>query len=330
MRWNARFECSADVRRFRIIWLLWIVALPLSAQTYEWPDDSICSIAFWNVENLFHPGQDSLNQDFEFTPDGSHRWTKSRYFRKLEKVSRALTLIGGWQGLDIIGLSEVENDSCLIHLTRRLPGYEYVHYDSPDRRGIDCALLFRSNRINVLHSQPILIQPDSLTRTRDILYVCARTFTGDTLHLFVCHLPSQRGGQSASEWKRQYAKQILQTRIDSLYAVHPEPTIVVMGDMNCAPHDDLERLTNLAAQKATAKRWEGTHKFQGRWTMLDQFYVSDDIARRAEMSVMDIDMLKEPDIRYLGYKPRRTYVGPRYCGGVSDHYPVLLRLKSKH
>lgn len=329
MRYNAPFRCSVDVRRIRVILLLW-VALPLTAQTYEWPSDSICSIAFWNVENLFHPGQDSINTDYEFTPDGSQHWTKNRYFRKLDNLSRALTLIGGWQGLDIIGLCEVENDSCLIHLTRRLPGYDFIHYDSPDRRGIDCAMLYRRNRIHVLQSKPILVQPDSLTRTRDILYICIETNLRDTLHLLICHLPSQRGGQSASEWKRQYAKQILQTLVDSLYSIHPEPTIIVMGDMNSSPQNNLKRLTNLATDKAVSNHWEGTHKYRGTWTILDQFYISEHVARRATMRVMDIDMLREQDKRYLGYKPRRTFLGPRYHGGISDHYPILLRLKTNH
>jgi hypothetical protein len=157
----------------------------MAAQSYEQRRDSVCQIAFWNVENLFYPGRDSLNRDSDYTPDGSHRWTYNRYFHKIEDLSRALVTIGGWQGLDLIGLCEVETDSCLIHLTRRLPRYGYVHYDSPDRRGIDCALLYHQDRIRVLSSRAIPVVLDSLHTTRDLLYVCARTYVGDTLHMVV-------------------------------------------------------------------------------------------------------------------------------------------------
>lgn len=313
------------MRFLRAILILW-VALPLAAQDFQYPDDSTYTLAFWNVENLFHPGRDSLNPDSDYTPTGTYHWTLNRYFRKLNAISRSLSLIGGWQGLDIIGLCEVESDSCLIDLKRRMPGYDYIHYDGPDRRGIDCALLYRTKRIQLLSSRPVYVALDSATRTRDLLYVCTETATRDTFHLIVCHLPSQWGGAQATEWKRKRAKQAIQTLVDSIYSVSNNPTIIVMGDMNSAPKDDIRGLLNMATLPEV-RRWEGTHKYQGRWTMLDQFYVSLLIAEKAEMQVKDIDRLKEYDKRYLGYKPRRTYIGPRYNGGISDHYPILLRIK---
>lgn len=312
------------MRYLRVILLL-CLSLQMAAQSYEQRRDSVCQIAFWNVENLFYPGRDSLNRDSDYTPDGSHRWTYNRYFHKIEDLSRALVTIGGWQGLDLIGLCEVETDSCLIHLTRRLPRYGYVHYDSPDRRGIDCALLYHQDRIRVLSSRAIPVVLDSLHTTRDLLYVCARTYVGDTLHMVVCHLPSQWGGQAASEWKRQRAKAQIQQVVDSLYEAVESPQIIVMGDMNSAPRNDLTGLKNMALPE----RWDGTHRFQGKWTTLDQFYASPFIADRTEMQVMDIDFLKEYDRRYMGHKPRRTFIGPRYNKGVSDHYPIVLKLKGE-
>ena len=109
--------------RYLLVILLLCLPLPMAAQSYEQRRDSVCQIAFWNVENLFYPGRDNLNRDSDYTPDGSHHWTYNRYFRKIEDLSHALVTIGGWQGLDVIGLCEVETDSCLIHLTRRLPHY---------------------------------------------------------------------------------------------------------------------------------------------------------------------------------------------------------------
>ncbi|MBR6017737.1 MAG: hypothetical protein IK073_03860 [Paludibacteraceae bacterium] len=312
------------MRRLWVILLLSIVC-PMAAQQYERPDDKVCRIAFWNLENLFHPGQDSINRDSDYTPDGIHHWTLSRYYRKLTAISRALSYIGGWQGLDMIGVCEVENDTCLIHLTRRMPGYRFVHYDSPDRRGIDCGLLYHTTRISVLNSRAVPVPLDSLARTRDLLYVCAQDKWQDTLHIIVAHLPSQWSGQAASEWKRRRAKQVIQTLIDSIYAICPAPRIVVMGDMNAQPQEDIRGMRNLALQ-LDKSRWEGTHKYRNRWTTLDQFYVSPQLPHPI-MRVMDIDMLRERDPRYLGYRPHRTFRGVRYDGGVSDHFPILLELQ---
>ena len=164
--------------------------------------------------------------------------------------------------------------------------------------------------------------------TRDILYVCAKVDKQDTLHLFVCHLPSQRGGKAESEWKRKAAKEVLQTAIDSVYALHSDAKIIVMGDMNSEPKNDLKGLVNrmvVESQKSKVKNY-GTHKYQGRWTCLDQFYTSPNLQKISAVTIYDAEWIQEPDEKYLGLKPKRTYNGFHYQNGYSDHLPIQLIL----
>ena len=295
-------------------------------------------IVSYNVENLFHPAHDSVagepKDDWEWTPDGERRWSYSRYERKVENIARVLTNIGEWDGVDIAGLQEVENAACLRKLcyTLRRGEYDFVHYESKDPRGIDVALIYKKARIdtiNTRHITPALPSRKGILFTRDILYVCAKVDRKDTLHLFVCHLPSQRGGAAESEWKRKTVKDVLQTAIDSVYTVHPDAKIIVMGDMNGEPKDDLKGLRNrmvVESQKSKVESY-GTHKYQGRWTCLDQFYTSNNLQKISTVYIYDAEWIQETDEKYLGLKPKRTFNGFRYQNGFSDHLPVVLLLR---
>ena len=308
-------------------------------------------VVSYNVENLFHPKHDTVcidsttfieKDDYEWTPDGERRWSYTRYYRKVENIARVLTNIGEWDGVDIVGLQEVENALCLKRLCYTLrPGeYDFVHYESPDPRGIDVALIYKKSRVDTLNSKPLPI-PSPQGResreeklvTRDILYVCVRVDKRDTLHLFVCHLPSQRGGAAESEWKRTAVKEILQRSIDSVYALHPAAKIIVMGDMNSEPKEDLDGLRNrmvVESQKSKVESY-GTHKYQGRWSCLDQFYTSPALDSLSRAEIYNAAWIQEPDEKYLDLKPKRTYNGFRYQkDGFSDHLPILLKLKIKN
>ena len=308
------------------------------------------TVVSYNVENLFHPKHDTVcidsttfieKDDYEWTPDGERRWSYTRYYRKVENIARVLTNIGEWDGVDIVGLQEVENALCLKRLCYTLrPGeYDFVHYESPDPRGIDVALIYKKSRVDTLNSKPLPI-PSPQGResreeklvTRDILYVCVRVDKRDTLHLFVCHLPSQRGGAAESEWKRTAVKEILQRSIDSVYALHPAAKIIVMGDMNSEPKEDLDGLRNLMKGLSDqVPSTTGTHKFHGRWSCLDQFYTSPALDSLSRAEIYNAAWIQEPDEKYLDLKPKRTYNGFRYQkDGFSDHLPILLKLKIKN
>lgn len=307
-------------------------------------------VVSYNVENLFHPKHDTVcidsttfieKDDYEWTPEGERKWSYTRYYRKVENIARVLTNIGEWDGVDIVGLQEVENALCLKRLCYTLrPGeYDFVHYESPDPRGIDVALIYKKSRVDTLNSKPLPI-PSPQGResreeklvTRDILYVCVRVDKRDTLHLFVCHLPSQRGGVAESEWKRTAVKEILQRSIDSVYALHPAAKIIVMGDMNSEPKEDLDGLRNLMKGLSDqVPSTTGTHKYQGRWSCLDQFYTSPALDSLSRAEIYNAAWIQEPDEKYLDLKPKRTYNGFRYQkDGFSDHLPILLKLKIKN
>ena len=279
-------------------------------------------IVNYNVENLFHPAHDSLKDDIEWTPEGERRWSYTRYYRKEENIARVLTSMGEWSGVDIVGLQEIENAAVVKRLcyTMRRNEYDFVHYESPDPRGIDVALIYKKSRVDTIRTRKLSCEEREL-KTRDILYVCAQVDKQDTLHLFVCHLPSQRGGKAESEWKRKAAKEVLQTAIDSVFALHSDAKIIVMGDMNSEPKNDLKGLVN----RMIEERY-GTHKYQGRWTCLDQFYTSPNLQKISAVTIYDAEWIQEPDEKYLGLKPKRTYNGFHYQNGYSDHLPIQLIL----
>lgn len=320
--------------------------------------EDLCVVSY-NVENLFHPKHDSIvtsegvieKDDWEWMPDGERRWSYARYYRKVENIARVLTNIGEWKGVDVVGLQEVENALCVKRLcyTLRRGEYDFVHYESPDRRGIDVALIYKKNRLDTIATRAIPVRgleirglEDELI-TRDILYVCAKVKgekkeQADTIHFFVCHLPSQRGGKAESEWKRVAAKRVLEEAVDSVYGIDPKAKIVVMGDMNSEPKEDLAGLRNKMIQDGQSPTGRGktaigrqayrngTHKYQGKWTCLDQFYTSPALDSISEVKIYDAEWIQETDEKYLGLKPKRTYIGFKYQNGYSDHLPIQLIL----
>lgn len=283
-------------------------------------------IVSYNVENLFDTKHDTLKNDSSFLPEGMHHWTYRRYQTKIDRIAQVLVNIGGWESVPLVGLCEVENARCLRNLCYKLRRfhYKYVHYDSPDERGVDVALLYDSTRLSILNSRALSLSLDG-DATRDILYVSALYEQRDTVHVMMCHLPSQLGGASNTDWKRQRAKSLIQSQIDSIFLYQPSANIVVMGDMNTSAQDDLTGMVNLMIP--IQKMGQGTHKYQGIWTCLDQFYVSQSIATKATTTIFSPWWLLEEDTKYLDYKPHRTYIGFRYNDGYSDHLPIVLHLR---
>ena len=286
--------------------------------------DSLTIISY-NVENLFDCEHDTLREDFSFLPDGMHHWNYHRYQTKLDRIAQVLVNISGWESAAIVGLCEVENARCLRDLCYRLRcfHYRFIHYDSPDERGIDVALLYDSTKVQILNSRALSI-PLVGDYTRDVLYACCLIHQQDTIHTMVCHLPSQLGGSANTEHKRIVAKQVIQHHIDSILYINPQAKIVVMGDMNQTPVNDLDKMNNLML--AFEQEQQGTHKFQGIWTCLDQFYVSHAIYQHATTEIFAPEWILEEDTKYLDVQPKRTYISYRYHDGYSDHLPVVLKV----
>ena len=306
-------------------------------------------VVFYNVENLFDTVEDTTIWDDEFLPDSAKDWTTERYNKKLVDLAKVLTAISEDDLPEVIGVCEVENRQVVEDLFKTdslgKTKFKVIHEDSPDKRGIDVALAYNSEVLSELYHEKIrysfAFEPE--TTTRDILY--AKLLSGtDTLHFFVNHWPSRRGGQEASEPKRLMAATMLRTKMDSILLKDKDAKIIAMGDfndypnnksmteiMNCEPGAN-QRLTNL-----TYKFHEsglGTYNYRGEWGMLDQFIVSDGLLFSAEgfaTSDSSVTIFKEDWLLYFPEdgkepSPSKTYGGPNYYGGYSDHLAIRLTL----
>lgn len=301
-----------------------------------------------NCENLFDTVHDSLKNDVEFMPDSEYHWTRTRYWRKVNQISREIIGLGDfnvggvqttWQPPDMVALCEVENDSVMIALTKRSlmrhVGYEYVMTSSPDERGIDVALMYQPMSFCLLQSYPIRVQPlPDMRPTRDILYAKGRVVDDDTLHVFVVHAPSRRGGEQASRPYRMQVTNRLAQSIDSLFALNAQARILVAGDFNDY-HDspalrklEEHHLINISKDAKGRNGAKGTYRYHGDWRSLDQMLCSPTLAVcNLGCGIGDLPFLLQDDEKYGGKKPFRTYLGPRYLGGYSDHLPLIATFR---
>ena len=292
-----------------------------------------------NCENLFDCRHDSLKNDTEFLPDGSYHWTRTRYWRKLNRVGQTIIACGvkgqSWQLPDMVALCEVENDSVLHDLTRRSllrnARYDYVMTCSPDERGIDVALVYSPFSFRLIRSHSVRVEPiKDMRSTRDILYASGVIASGDTLHVIVAHLPSRRGGERHSRPFRMAAADRVAAVVDSVYNVSKDAKIIIAGDFNDYTNSASvrmlcgKRLKDISAEATGRNGAKGTYRYQGEWGSLDHILVSESLARNVvHCYVNDAPFLVEPDDRYGGVKPRRNYLGPRYQNGFSDHLPLV-------
>jgi len=306
-------------------------------------------LMFYNVENFFDTVDDPSTNDNDFLPNGSMRWTHTRYLEKRNNIFRVIANVGEWDPPALVGLSEIENRGVLDDLIKNTPlakyPYSIVHKESPDPRGIDNALLYRSDYLKCIARQFIRVRfADNRKRTRDILYASFCTNKHDTLHVFVNHLPSRVGGQKQSDPSRMLVASLIRQKVDSIFSRNALANIVITGDMNDDPLDKsmttgLRALTDTIHAKPSAlfnltaykmKEPIGTIKYQGKWSVFDQMIVSGGLLRgtfRTDVNrcqIFKADYLFEPDTRYQGVKPFRTYIGMKYNKGFSDHLPVYL------
>lgn len=300
---------------------------------------SIFTFVELNCENLFDCRHDSLKNDTEFLPDGSYHWTRTRYWRKLNRVGQTIIACGvkgqSWQLPDMVALCEVENDSVLHDLTRRSllrnARYDYVMTCSPDERGIDVALVYSPFSFRLIRSHSVRVEPiKDMRPTRDILYASGVIASGDTLHVIVAHLPSRRGGERHSRPFRMAAADRVAAVADSVYNVSKDAKIIIAGDFNDYANSASvrmlcgKRLKDISAEATGRNGAKGTYRYQGEWGSLDHILVSESLARNVvHCYINDAPFLVEPDEKYGGVKPRRNYLGPRYQNGFSDHLPLV-------
>lgn len=338
----------------RVLSLL-LLLLPFGLVSQEGPPEKY-RFAFYNVENFFDIHVDTTRDYNAFTPEGEQRWTYRRYIKKRNDMYRVVMALGDWQAPSLVGLCEVENDIVLGDLIYQTPlknfNYSFIHYNSPDFRGIDVALIYRTDHLRLLGSRPIpIVDPENPNfKTRDILYAGFEIDERDTVHVYVNHWSSRFGGVLRSVPRRMLAAQILRADVDSLLQVKPHAKVVIMGDFNDTPEDDSiikglrafppkditrdDDLVHLFTNKQELGHI-GTLKFQHMWQIFDHIIVNQNLFRaesgityrEGSATIFAADFLLTEDERYLGQKLYRMYVGPRYIGGYSDHLPVFIDLE---
>lgn len=304
-------------------------------------------VAFWNFENFFDPFVDSTRVYNEFTENGSQHWTKSRFYKKRNNMYKAILAISENEPLAVLGIAEVENQYVLNMLFNQTPlkthNYRIVHYEGDDKRGIDVALVYCIDKLQLVYTEPVKVKnpKNRKYKTRDILYAKFYDRRGDTLHVFVNHWPSRYGGERETIKLRSLAANTLKHRVDSLVFLHQTiPKVIIMGDFNDTPEDPSIKdilcddvLVNLFAD-GNKLGFEGTLKHQYTWQIFDQIIVTNSLInndkglvyRRNSAAIFHGDFLFEKDESFGGVKLFRTYVGPKYFGGYSDHLPVYIDL----
>lgn len=316
-------------------------------------------VMFWNCENFFDVADDTLTLDDDFTPQGTLRWTPKRYAAKRTELMKAILSMGDvaeGEAPVVVGLSEVENDAVLRDLCMGTPlrnlGYDFVHYDSPDRRGIDCALLYRKDFFRPLSSSVLRVSDSSEDfYTRDILRVLGLLTVGktiDTLEFFVCHLPSKLGGSLAEERRTHILQEICDT-LSAEQRRHPSATLFLMGDFNddaghlpIPPESDDFPFVDLSKSRPVSvfpsgSQAQGSYCYQGHWNTIDRMVVSRSLLQSRnplslyrDFFVFAPESMLSFDAKRLSLSVRRTYLGPRYLGGASDHLPVGILIEVSH
>ena len=339
--------------------LLWVSTNCCTAQEGK-SSYAMRTIAFYNVENLFDTTNDSLIYDDDRTPDGKDEWTIRRYLTKVNYIAKVLSQIGPKEKIttpDIIGVCEIENSEVLraILLDSALvsKNYSFIHSNSPDRRGIDVALLYKKDAFIpvAFQSRRLVLQDENEVRkyTRDQLVVSG-FLDGEAFSFIVNHWPSRSGGEAKSRRYRIAAAKLNKRIIDSLVGVNPNAKIISMGDFNDDPIDHSFRKilrTNSNKDSLSSyhlhnpmemlfKKGIGSLAYRDEWNLFDQFFFTTNLLNVPnnghqfwKAGVFAPSFLKIQKGKYKGY-PFRTYAGGVYTGGYSDHFPVYMCLLQKH
>ncbi|MCB0641712.1 MAG: endonuclease [Phaeodactylibacter sp.] len=335
-------------RIFSLTFFLALTTLILAQDTQY----SIALVGFYNFENLFDTLDTPDVRDTEFSPAGEKRYGTKIYQDKLGRLAQVVSEVGtdlSPDGLAILGVSEIENRSVLEDFVKedriKDRNYQIVHYDSPDKRGIDVALIYQPKYFTVTGSKahPLLLYDEAGERvyTRDVLYVSGE-LDGDPIHLLVNHWPSRSGGENASQWRRNGAAMLCKTIIDSLTQIDKNAKIILMGDLNDDPTSPSVRKVlnakgNVDAVKTAGlynpmqekfKKGFGTTAWRDAWSLFDQMVVSAGLLDKNQKGYFfySANIFKERYMlqrtgQYKGY-PKRAFVGDNYMEGYSDHFPV--------
>lgn len=350
-------------RSFIVAALLLLMSLSASAQKTQ----QNYVIGFYNLENLFDTYDDPVKNDSEFLPEGKNKWTQAKYEKKLHNMAKVIRSMADnnkrWH--TILGISEIENRLVIEDLVSQPEiadaNYQIVHYDSPDRRGVDVALLYKPDQFTYLDSESIPFDfnsdidfsdtDTSYFKTRDILMVHG-LIAGEHFAFYVAHLPSRIGGKGGN--LRSRGAEIIYNHSREMEAKYPGIKIVAMGDMNDNPTDDSmakylhgqERLENVTPTEfyspyiSMLKAGYGSLCYQGVWSIYDLELVNYNLAHAPDGGLKIQPVTKNHGKEYYGvvfkrpwmttqkgqYKgyPFRTFSNGAFVGGYSDHYPTYI------
>ncbi len=302
-------------------------------------------IVHYNVENLFDTIDDPHKNDNEFLPDGRKHWTSKRYNDKLQKIAKVISSIDKNKLPDFVSLVEIENNTVLVDLVAqdvlKNAKYKIIHHESPDARGIDCALFYNPKSFNLIKSTFYKVQmnDNKQFKTREILYAYGTIKSKENIHIFVNHWPSRRGGLEKSRPKRALAAQVLRHAVDSILKINANAKIIIVGDFNdetdnqsitkvLGTRDSSSPLFNMA--EADDMKNIGTYHYwkTNEWNMIDQMIISKGLLNAKTGLVTKDKSMNIYRADYLLHKntdgekvPAKTY-GRKYYGGYSDHLPV--------
>ncbi len=314
----------------------------------------IACVAFYNMENFYDTIKSPNTDDSEYLPNGAAAWNTEKYLSKLDHISEVISQIGDEQmkgGPTMIGVSEVENRQVLEDLinTPRLKnlGYAIAHFDSPDRRGVDVALLYKKTSFVVEKAYPVKLTIPWIKDfyTRDQLVVKG-LLDGEPLTIIVTHWPSRRGGEKRSGPLRAAAALLAKGIADSICNLTPNAKIIIMGDLNDDPTDkSLTKYLNAKSKPENLGPCDfynpmsklfrdgiGSLAYRDAWNLFDQTIVSAGLINNVNQGwkyaiakVYNKPYLTQKNGAFAGY-PLRTSVGGVWLGGYSDHFPVYLFL----
>lgn len=300
-------------------------------------------IMFYNVENLFDTINDPLTADDDFTPQGSYHWSQDRYFSKLGKIRKVIKGVGNTEFPVLVGLCEIENQKVLEDLINPtyFPDNKYgiIHQDSPDERGIDVALLYDKSLFSPIKTEFIPVIFKDGDKTRDILMVKGR-LGKEVITVFVNHWSSRRGGAEESEPKRIICAETIDKKVKEITQADAQAKIIVMGDFNESSADPgISMMINASGKdgrislidlgKPVLAKGEGSHIYDGKWSLIDQIFVSPAFQKTMQNSDQMTLHIFKPDWIQFDHKqwgkiPNRTYVRDKFVDGYSDHFPVYM------
>ena len=309
---------------------------------------NVYTVAFYNVENLFDIYDNPMTNDDDFLPNSAKNWNQKKYSKKIRKIGYAISKIGtkhSGKPPSLIGLAEVENKNVLTDLIHskhlKNKNYNYILYNSPDERGIDVALLYDTTKFTELNSKNYKIELQDefggIDHTRDILLVSG-LFNHEKIHIIVNHWPSRRSGKDETEEKRLITSKKVTEIIKEVNEIEKDPKIIVMGDFNDDPSS--KSLKNLLGNNNLFNPMEtllsftrGSLSYKFNWNLFDQILFTTNFFQTEEgkhsfghANIFDDIFLTQFEGKHKG-NPFRTFVGRKYKGGYSDHFPVYIHLR---